>query len=58
MASIRKRTDSWFAEIRLKGYPSQRQSFQSQAAARAWARKIETSMDSGSWIDTHLLGFR
>jgi integrase len=52
MASIRKRNDTWFAEIRLKGYPPQRQSFQSQAAARAWARKIETSMDTGSWIDT------
>lgn len=52
MATIRKRNDSWFAEIRFKGYPSQRQSFQSQAAARAWARKTESEMDDGSWVDT------
>lgn len=51
MASIRQRGKSWFAEVRYKG-SHERKSFKSQAAAKAWARKVETSMDDGSWIDT------
>jgi integrase len=52
MASIRKRGASYFVEIARIGFPRQRKSFKSNAAARAWARRIETSMDDGSWIDT------
>ena len=47
MASLGKRNDSWLAEIRLKGYPSQIQSSQSQTVAKACARKIASSIDSG-----------
>lgn len=52
MASIRKRGASYFVEIARIGFPRQRKSFKSNAAAKAWARRIETSMDDGSWIDT------
>ena len=51
MASIRQRGKSWFAEVRYKG-THERKSFKSQAAAKAWARKVEASVDDGSWIDT------
>jgi len=51
MAYIRERGGRYFAEIRRKGYPNQNKTFQTKAAARAWARRIETNMDDGSWID-------
>lgn len=51
MASIRKRNDSWFAEIRCKNYAPQRKTFSSQALAKAWARRVEYEMDSGAWVD-------
>ena len=54
MATIRKRvsnkTISWNAQIRRKGFPAQAKTFKSHAAAKAWANKIETEMDNGSWI--------
>lgn len=52
MAYIRKRGLSYFVEIQRKGFPRQSKSFTSNAAAKAWARRIESSMDNGSWIDT------
>jgi len=52
MAYIRKRGTSYFVEIQRKGYPRQSKSFTSNAAAKAWARRVESSMDNGSWIDT------
>lgn len=52
MAYIRERGGKYFAEIRRKGYPNQNKTFQTKAAARAWARRIESSMDNGSWVDT------
>jgi integrase len=52
MASIRKRGATFFVEIRRKSYPTQRKSFQSKAAASAWARRIESSMDRETWVDT------
>ena len=58
MASVIKRSGSWQAKIKRKGYPVIFKTFVDKADAKSWARKIETSMDSGSWIDTHLLGFR
>lgn len=51
MAYIRERGGKYFAEIRRKGYPNQNKTFQTKAAARAWARRVETNMDDGSWID-------
>ncbi len=52
MATIRKRGSKYQAQIRVKGYPPQSKSFSTQAAAKAWARRTESSMDNGSWIDT------
>ena len=52
MATIRKRGSKYQAQIRVKGYPPQSKSFATQAAAKAWARRVESSMDNGSWIDT------
>ena len=52
MASIRKRGDLWHSQIRRKGYPQQTRTFRTKAAATAWCRRIEMSMDDGSWIDT------
>jgi len=52
VASIRRRGNSYIAEIVRKGCPRQAKSFKTQAAARAWARRIEASMDNGTWIDT------
>jgi hypothetical protein len=43
MASIRKRGDRYFVEIRRKGYSPQRATFATQAAAKAWARRTETN---------------
>lgn len=51
MASIRKRGGKYFVEIRRKGYPPQRSTFGTNAAAKAWARRTETSMDEGTWFN-------
>ena len=51
MASIWKRGDSWRAEIKRKSFPVQNKSFNTQVAAKAWARRMEASMDNGTWID-------
>tara|TARA_B110000438_G_scaffold208286_1_gene200088 strand:+ start:2333 stop:3355 length:1023 start_codon:yes stop_codon:yes gene_type:complete len=56
MATIRLRTGKYFAEIRRRGFPAERRSFKTQVAAKAWARRIETSMDDGSYIDTRASG--
>jgi len=39
-------------QIRRKDYPYQNKSFNSHAAAKSWARKIESEMDDGTWVDT------
>ena len=52
MASIRKRGNSWFVEVRKGGYSPARRSFRSQAAARAWAVGVESQMNEGVWADT------
>lgn len=52
MASIRRRGDrQWFAEVRRNGYPSQRKTFSTKAAAETWAREIEFEMDGGQFAD-------
>jgi integrase len=56
MAYIRKRKDGWFAEIRRKGYSPLNKTLKTQVAAKAWARRIEASMDNGTWIDTSASG--
>lgn len=52
MATLRRRGNSWQATIKRKGHPLQIKTFASKAPAAAWARRIEMSMDNGSWIDT------
>ena len=52
MATIRKRGGYYQVQIRRKDYPDQTKSFTSKAPAAAWARRVEMSMDNGSWIDT------
>lgn len=52
MAYIRERKGKHFAEVRRIGYPNQNKTFRTKAAALAWARQLESSMDIGSWIDT------
>ena len=51
MATIRKRGGLWHTQIRKKGFPPQTKTFRTKAAATAWSRRLEMSMDSGSWID-------
>ena len=51
MASVIKRSGSWQAKIKRKGYPVIFKTFVDKADAKSWARKIEYQMDSGSWVD-------
>lgn len=51
MATFRKRSNSWQARVQLVGYPDQSKSFKSYADAVAWARKLESEIDSG--VHTH-----
>ena len=46
MASIFKRGDAYYVQIRRRGYPPQRQSFQRLTDAKAWATRIEADMDA------------
>ena len=52
MATVRKRGTKYQAQVRVKGHTPQSKSFLTKAAADAWCRRIESSMDNGSWIDT------
>ena len=50
MATFHKRGDyQWQAKIRRKGYPTQSKTFETKADAEAWARSIESGMDSGTY---------
>lgn len=52
MASIRERGPHQFqADIRLKGYPTQRKTFETKKAAREWAIHIENEMLRGTFVD-------
>lgn len=56
MATIRKRVNkkglvSYFVEIRSKKYKPERKTFPTQAAAKAWAVRVQAAMDNGSWVD-------
>lgn len=51
MATFRKRgPHQWQAQVRKKGYPLQTKSFETRAAAQAWARAVEVDMDRGSFV--------
>ncbi len=51
MASFRKRGPyQWQAQVRIKGYPLQTKTFETKAAAEAWARAPEHEMDQGVYF--------
>ncbi len=53
MADFKQRDSGyWQARIRRKGWPVQSKTFQKKSLAEAWARKVEESMDRGSFISS------
>lgn len=51
MATIKNRGEyQWEAQIRRKGYPAQRKTFETKADAQAWARMIESEIDRGIFV--------
>ncbi|EEO27623.2 tyrosine-type recombinase/integrase [Oxalobacter paraformigenes] len=55
MASITKRGDSWFVQIRRKGHKSISRSFKKKTQAQIWARNIESEIDARKYEDTRTL---
>lgn len=51
MASIWKRGDYWRAAVRRQGYPEQTRTFDTKSDAEAWARRLESEMDRGIFVD-------
>ena len=51
MAAIRKRGTRYHVQIRKIGHPTLTQSFLKLADAKAWARKIESEMERGTFVD-------
>jgi len=51
MASIWKRGGYWRAAVRRQGYPAVTSTFDSKADADSWARRIESEMDRGMFVD-------
>ena len=51
MATFRKRGPyQWQAQVRKRGHPLQTKTFETRAAAEAWARAIEVEMDQGVFV--------
>ena len=51
MATIRNRGEyQWDAQIRRKGYPAQRKTFETKSDAQAWARMIESEIDRDIFV--------
>lgn len=46
MATITKRKDSWFVQIRRKGFTPRYASFETKSEAQIWARDLESKIDS------------
>lgn len=52
MANIREKGPyQWAVQIRRKGWPNQSATFRTKKDAQAWARKVESEMDRGQFID-------
>ena len=52
MATIREKGPyQWQAQIRRKGWPNQNATFRTRKDAEAWARKAESGMDRGLFVD-------
>ena len=50
MAHFQKRSGSWRAIVKRKGYGTLTQTYDTKAEAEAWARKIESEMDRGVFV--------
>lgn len=53
MASISKRKNGWFAQVRRKGYEPEYRTFRTKADAEAWARDRERLIDQGALAASH-----
>lgn len=52
MATIREKAQGqWQVQIRRKGWPFQSATFRTRKEAQAWARKTESEMDRGLFVD-------
>jgi len=51
MAYIKKRGEYWRAEVRRKGHKPAYRTFDTQAEAQKWARRIEADIDTGIYVD-------
>ena len=51
MASINRRGNYWRVHVRRKGYPVVTSTFDAKADAEVWARRIESEMDRGTFVD-------
>lgn len=52
MATIRKRGDlQWQAIVKRKGHPPISKTFNTRKDAETWARRVESEMDRGAYID-------
>jgi Arc/MetJ-type ribon-helix-helix transcriptional regulator len=51
MAYIKKRGEYWRAEVRRKGDKPTYRTFDTQAEAQKWARRVESEIDTGYYVD-------
>lgn len=51
MASIRKRGERWQVRIQLSGHPEASKTFPNKKDALLWAKKTESDMERGVWLD-------
>ena len=45
MATITRRGNGWFAQVRRKGYTARYRTFPTKAEAKRWAREQELALD-------------
>ena len=50
MAYFQKRSGSWRAIVKRKGFDRITRTFDTKASAEAWARQIEAEMDRGVFV--------
>jgi len=58
MATFREQSGRCQAIVRRHGYARVAETFDTKTEAKAWARKIEAAMDSGSYMDAVTLNYR
>lgn len=54
MASIRKRSGKWQAQIRVLGFDPVSQTFTSRIDAVKWGRQLESEMERGLFVPRHM----